>query len=249
MRQTEENCYLLLPFEGLKVDKYNKIKDINEMKPTQTVTQTVTLWQTPNITIKREATTNGGEYSSACPDCGGDDRFRIWPNEGENGRFWCRQCDRHGDLIDFLQWTRGISFKEAAKIAGKDLTRKQQFRVDMSWRKPKPIAPIIIGPPTQQPLAPGMAKTQPPERLPKIPVTEPVTVKPVPEKFESCVSIEDRVLDLLRTKGPHDTKQIQWKTKIPRQDLNRILYNLVDVTLVDFDAPTKRYVAAPPTIL
>lgn len=117
------------------------------------------------------------------------------------------------------------------------------------YEKEKLLASTNPVTPIQQPLAPGMTQTPPPERLPKIPVAEPVTVKPVPEKFESYVSMEDRVLDLLKTKGPHDTKQIQWKTRIPRQDLNRILYNLLEVTLVDFDAPTKRYVAAPPTIL
>lgn len=34
----------------------------------------------------------GGELKSACPACGGDDRFRVMPD----GRFFCRQCCQDG---------------------------------------------------------------------------------------------------------------------------------------------------------
>jgi hypothetical protein len=37
------------------------------------------------------------EYSSACPQCGGHDRFRYWPDVGN---FWCRQCDLRGFVTD-----------------------------------------------------------------------------------------------------------------------------------------------------
>jgi hypothetical protein len=45
----------------------------------------------------RKRTVNG-EYSSACPVCGGDpardtDRFRFWP---EKGNFWCGKCGLEG---------------------------------------------------------------------------------------------------------------------------------------------------------
>ena len=32
--------------------------------------------------IKRVANTNGGEWAGPCPFCGGEDRFRVWPDEG-----------------------------------------------------------------------------------------------------------------------------------------------------------------------
>jgi hypothetical protein len=42
-----------------------------------------------------------GEYSSACPVCGGDpskdtDRFRFWVDKGN---YWCRKCDIKGFVV------------------------------------------------------------------------------------------------------------------------------------------------------
>jgi len=43
----------------------------------------------------------------------------VWPEEGEKGRYWCRQCDRKGDAIQFLIDYRGMPFTEARDaIAG-----------------------------------------------------------------------------------------------------------------------------------
>ncbi len=38
-----------------------------------------------------------GEYSSACPNCGGHDRFKFWPAVGN---YWCRQCGLRGFVTD-----------------------------------------------------------------------------------------------------------------------------------------------------
>lgn len=65
------------------------------------------------ISAKRTASTNGGEYHAECPSCGGKDRFCIWPNQGKQGRYWCRQCDCKGDAIQFCRDFFGLSFKEA----------------------------------------------------------------------------------------------------------------------------------------
>lgn len=54
------------------------------------------------------------EYSSACPNCGGYDRFRFWPNVGN---FWCRQCDLRGFVIDAPEGRRSPFPQEI--IAGK----------------------------------------------------------------------------------------------------------------------------------
>ena len=59
---------------------------------------------------KRVANTDGGEYACPCPFCGGEDRFRVWP---EKDRFWCRQCNAKGDSIEYLRKAKGLSFKEA----------------------------------------------------------------------------------------------------------------------------------------
>ncbi len=67
---------------------------------------------------KRSASTNGGEYHCPCPHCGGTDRFCIWPVQGGHGRYWCRQCERHGDAIQFCRDFLGLSFSEACRKVG-----------------------------------------------------------------------------------------------------------------------------------
>jgi DNA primase len=65
--------------------------------------------------VKHVAATYGGEYAGPCPWCGGIDRFRVWP---ERDRFWCRQCGRSGDSIQYLRTLRGMSYKEACNAVG-----------------------------------------------------------------------------------------------------------------------------------
>lgn len=69
-------------------------------------------------TLKKQATTGGGEYAGACPWCGGNDRFRVWPG---TGRFWCRGCGKAGDSIQYLRERRGLSFPEACRLLGREL--------------------------------------------------------------------------------------------------------------------------------
>jgi hypothetical protein len=70
----------------------------------------------------RIAQTNGGEFVSSCPKCGdggknnNSDRFHIWPDEKAKnciGRYWCRQCEIHGDAIQFCRDFLGLSYAEA----------------------------------------------------------------------------------------------------------------------------------------
>ena len=74
------------------------------------------------IELKRVATTHGGEYAGPCPMCGGRDRFRVWPAKKDNqgGGWWCRQCQKGGDLIQFFREADGMSYKEACAAAGLD---------------------------------------------------------------------------------------------------------------------------------
>lgn len=73
------------------------------------------------IQSRKTASTKGGEYHSVCPDssCGGKDRFCIWPKEGENGRYWCRQCLKSGDAIQFCRDFLGLGFADACAKVGR----------------------------------------------------------------------------------------------------------------------------------
>lgn len=61
-----------------------------------------------------------GEIGGPCPFCGGKDRFAIFITQGKDGlgRYWCRQCGKNGDAIQFLRDMDGLSFKEAKHALG-----------------------------------------------------------------------------------------------------------------------------------
>ncbi len=66
------------------------------------------------VQLKKVSNTNGGEYQGPCPDCGGVDRFHVWPHQNEGrGSYWCRGCEKTGDNIQFLRDFEGLSFREA----------------------------------------------------------------------------------------------------------------------------------------
>jgi DNA primase len=67
--------------------------------------------------LRRVASTNGGEWAGPCPWCGGTDRFRVWPYAARP-RYWCRQCGRSGDAIQYLRDRYGLSFREACEKLG-----------------------------------------------------------------------------------------------------------------------------------
>lgn len=89
------------------------------------------LVETDGITLKKATST---EYAGACPSCRGTDRFRVWPGKG---RWMCRGCGKHGDVIDYLREMRGLSFKEAAEEAGRN-----DLIDDSRQAHPRP-APIV----------------------------------------------------------------------------------------------------------
>jgi len=81
------------------------------------------------ISPKKASAAKGGEYHSACPGCGGDDRFHVWPEQNSGaGSYWCRQCGKGGDAIQFLIDFDGMSYPEACRALDVDLPEKQQFR-------------------------------------------------------------------------------------------------------------------------
>lgn len=92
-----------------------------------------------------KTTKRGVEYAGPCPVCGGDDRFRICPEHGtKGGSYFCRQCGIKGDCINFLREYRGLSFADAAREVGMQITGKP-------GRSPAPI----IRPPRRAEPAPG----------------------------------------------------------------------------------------------
>ena len=88
----------------------------------------------------------GPEYHGPCPVCGGEDRFHVWPEQNQTGTWWCRQCGKGGDLIEFYRWRDGLSYREACERAGQTpresswnpTTRRP--RAD-SWTPAAPSAP------------------------------------------------------------------------------------------------------------
>ena len=95
----------------------------------------IELIQTDGRKLKKVATTSGGEYCGPCPFCGGVDRFRVWPDES---RYWCRQCGKAGDSIQYLRERRGLSFVEACEVLGHDPgPRKDTTRTAATSWKPK----------------------------------------------------------------------------------------------------------------
>jgi DNA primase len=67
--------------------------------------------------LKRVSSTNGGEYAGPCPWCGGNDRFRVWPHR-DNPGYWCRQCQRTGNAVQYIMDRDGVSAQEALSRLG-----------------------------------------------------------------------------------------------------------------------------------
>jgi DNA primase len=85
------------------------------------------------IEARKAAGTHGGEFSSPCPGCGGNDRFRVWPEQNEGrGSWWCRGCGKGGDAIQFLVEFEKMGFQDACR----------ELEVELPERKFKrPAAP------------------------------------------------------------------------------------------------------------
>jgi len=89
-----------------------------------------------NDTTLRKVTAS--EYAGPCPECGGTDRFRLWP---DRGRFWCRQCDAKGDAIDYVRWQDGVGFVEACELLGIDTPRRGRAVSNSRRQERAPLTP------------------------------------------------------------------------------------------------------------
>jgi DNA primase len=99
---------------------------------------------------KRVASTAGGEYHSECPNCGGTDRFYMHPNKQMArciGYYRCRQCETHGDSIQFARDFLDYSYEEALiAVGGTPTARRNITTVD---RNRVSVAPSLKIPPLQ----------------------------------------------------------------------------------------------------
>jgi DNA primase len=85
-----------------------------------------------DTTLRRVASTHGGEYAGPCPWCDGRDRFRVWPN-ADRPRYWCRQCNRTGEAIQYLRDRHGLTYRQACAQLGLPL--------DVRPTPPRPHSP------------------------------------------------------------------------------------------------------------
>ena len=98
-------------------------------------------------TMTRVGNIGGGEYAGPCPKCRGDDRFHVWPDEWDTGRFWCRKCGWMGSGIDFLVQQHKITFAEACRVLGTEAKpRRRRIKIDHSSWKLKPIKTESVPP-------------------------------------------------------------------------------------------------------
>lgn len=96
------------------------------------------LAQEAGLNPKWVAGTHGGEYHSACPACGGTDRFRINPYKQQKnctGYYCCRQCEIYGDTIQFARDFLGLSYEDAVIRAG---STQQEKGINLAHFAPKP---------------------------------------------------------------------------------------------------------------
>lgn len=88
--------------------------------------------------LTRRAAANGGEYAGPCPFCGGVDRFWVWP-AAERPGWWCRRCERSGDMLGYLALRSGRS--RAATLAGLGLAAESSSGHAAPLTPPEPVAP------------------------------------------------------------------------------------------------------------
>ncbi len=104
-------------------------------------TDILTILQERGIAPRKVSAGKGGEYHSPCPGCGGTDRFCVWPEQKEGGTYYCRQCDKAGDLIQFLMDFDNLSFTEAAARLGRETKQNSTYAAPSIPARDRPKPP------------------------------------------------------------------------------------------------------------
>ena len=88
------------------------------------------------------------EFAGPCPQCGGEDRFIVWPDRPRGGAYLCRGCGSQGDGIQFMREFMGMSYPEACAALG--LEQKHTTTSLLSARRvharTRPAHPAQIAP-------------------------------------------------------------------------------------------------------
>jgi len=106
------------------------------------------LLEEDGFSCKYQAKTYGGTYSSPCPWCGGEDRFRCWPKNPNGGNWYCQQCEKSGGVIKYLMEHRRMDYNGACLYSGITPTSNR-----LRLRKLRSLQPEIWtpSPPTKPP--------------------------------------------------------------------------------------------------
>ncbi len=108
----------------------------------------IELLERAGIQPKKVSGTNGGEYHSPCPTCGGEDRFHVWPEQNHGkGSYWCRGCGKGGDNIQFLIDFENLSFVEACQQLGRPLPESRALKTPIFPRGKKAFTPSTYSDP------------------------------------------------------------------------------------------------------
>ena len=127
------------------------------------------------LQMKKASGTKGGEWHGPCPcDASSDDRFHVWPAQGDSGTWWCRNCGKGGDAIQFVREHKKMSFPEACRFLGMD--NKLNNTGVGAMRRWRPL-------PTPQPSIPQDAEFIPQQRSHSAHVTDPVLWEAHAAKF------------------------------------------------------------------
>ena len=94
-----------------------------------------------DTTLRKVSSTHGSEYAGPCPWCGGEDRFRVWPYADRPG-YWCRQCGKKGDDIQYLMEHDRLRFREACARVGRLIDERP-----CPGPQPPPKPPPLATPP------------------------------------------------------------------------------------------------------
>ena len=105
----------------------------------------VNLLQEAGITVtKKSPSPRGSDYESPCPGCGGNNRFQVWDNDGEEQNFYCRKCGKKGYITEYLMYFKNMSYSDACAYIGKnqskDSIRDQKIETSQDAHETKSLS-------------------------------------------------------------------------------------------------------------
>lgn len=157
------------------------------------------------------------EMATQCPACGGEDRFCVFT---ETNRWWCRQCNEKGDLIDYFRRFRGMTFQQACIEAGMPEKIKP---INGDKGVQKTVANSEDPPPFESlPKSKPKPKAKPKKEIKPRVIAEYNYVGTDNTLIYQAIRLEPKSFRLRR---PGINKKWVWDMK----DTPRVLYNLPDV--------------------